>query len=112
MDSPVDNLNEWAREVAQDELPYEEALARLYELRDRYELHSATALAGSAAERHLKATGHRLAFGCCVTYDTLLELLTREERALRRDVERELLGQARSGQIDSESLKRLRSGAT
>lgn len=51
-----------------EELPRQEALVRLYELRDRID--KAMQLRGvlnprSESERHLQEYGHRLAFGCC-----------------------------------------------
>ncbi len=51
-----------------EQLPRQEALVRLYELRDRID--KALQLRGvlnpcSESERHLKEHGHRLAFGCC-----------------------------------------------
>jgi hypothetical protein len=61
----VENLGEWTRAVADDELPYEEAMVRLYELRDRYGWPTAAQTVGSASERHYDLTGHRLSFGCC-----------------------------------------------
>lgn len=50
------------------ELPREEALVRLYELRDRIE--KSIASRGvlnprSESERHRQEHGHALAFGCC-----------------------------------------------
>ena len=52
------------------ELPRQEALVRLYELRDR--LDKAIASRGvlnprSEAERHRQEHGHTLAFGCCAS---------------------------------------------
>lgn len=51
-----------------EELPREEALVRLYELRDRID--KAIASRGvlnprSESERHRQERGHALAFGCC-----------------------------------------------
>lgn len=89
MTPPVDNLDQWTRLVAADELPYHEALARLYELSERYGDRSASATASSAAERHLEATEHRLAFGCCADEDSLLAAVAREERRLLQQLERE-----------------------
>lgn len=65
MTPPVENLRRLTRQIAADELPYEEALVRLYELRDRYDGVTAAGLIGSAARDHLATKGHRLAFGCC-----------------------------------------------
>lgn len=85
----VDNIEQWTAEVAHDELPYHEALARLYELSERYGHRRATSLVGSAAAVHYEETGHRLAFGCCATEESIMAALNREERRLLRSVERE-----------------------
>lgn len=89
MSEPVDNMTEWSKGVASDELPYHEALVRLYELSNRYDGARATSLVGSAVERHLEETGHRLAFGCCADQDSIKAALHREERRLLRELERE-----------------------
>lgn len=89
MTPPVDNMERWERGVSLDELPYHEALCRLYELRDRYDNQSAVGMVGSANARHLEATGHRLAFGCCADQDSIMAAIGREERRLLRALERE-----------------------
>lgn len=89
MDEAVDNLDSWAKATAHDELPHHETLARLYELCDRYGGTSASRLVTSASERHKEQTGHLLAFGCCVTQDSIMAALRRDERRLLRGLERE-----------------------
>lgn len=89
MTHPVENMESWERGVARDELPYHEALCRLYELRDRYDNPSATGMVGSASARHLEATGHRLAFGCCADHNSIMAALGREERRMLRALELE-----------------------
>lgn len=89
MTLPVDNLDEWTRATAYDELPHHETLARLYELCNRYEHTSVTRLVTSASATHQRETGHPLAFGCCSTQDSIMAALRREERRLLRQLERE-----------------------
>lgn len=86
---PVENLEEWARATAKDELGHEETLVRLYELCNRYEGTSVSRLVTSASERHKAATGHALGFGCCSDQDSILAALRREERRLLRRLETE-----------------------
>lgn len=92
MTLPVDNLDEWAEQTAQDELPHEETLVRLYELCNRYDCESPTAAVSSASARHKTLHGHRLAFGCCATQDSIMAALRREERRLLRSLEQERYG--------------------
>lgn len=89
MTEPVENMNEWSRAVARDELPYHEVLCRLYELCGRYANHSAHQYITSASAAHEAEMGHRLAFGCCATQDSIMAALAREERKLLRQLEHE-----------------------
>lgn len=89
MGETVENLDQWSKGVASDELPYHEAMCRLYELCDRYGNSSVSSIVGSASEKHLEATGHRLAFGCCADQDSIMAALHRQERRLLRELERE-----------------------
>lgn len=50
---------------AMEELPREEALVRLYELRDSYGRHAATLQAHGAMREHVEQYGHLLRQGCC-----------------------------------------------
>lgn len=88
----MDNLNDWERGVARDHLPYEEALVRLYELRDRYDCATAAQVAGSAAAKHYETYGHRLRFGCCSDEALTLGWYEQQGRALLDDAQRELYG--------------------
>lgn len=90
MRTPCGKLDEWADDCAADTLPTQEALARLYELCNRYGDPSPTELVGSASQRHRERTGHKLSFGCCQDQDTLMAAIAREERRLLRALEREL----------------------
>jgi len=55
-----------------DLLPREEALARLYELLDRFGSGLRVVDSGCAtpAKQHARETGHLLAFGCCAPKPT------------------------------------------
>jgi hypothetical protein len=58
--------NETEHDDVADLTPPIEALARLYELRDRYGLAWASELRPTTeSERHRAAHGHPLRFGCC-----------------------------------------------
>lgn len=96
MTPSVDNLDKWAEATAHDELPHHETLARLYELCERYEYRSVSGLVTSASERHKAIHGHRLAFGCCTTQDSILAALRREERRLLAQLELEAYGREQS----------------
>lgn len=53
-----------------DLLPREEALARLYDLIDRFSvgIHVVDTGACTPAQQHARETGHLLRFGCCALH--------------------------------------------
>ena len=74
-------------EQTYEQLPRQEALIRLYELRDsidRLLQRRGVLNPHSEAERHLVTHGHRLAFGCCREVIEEVPADTRPARAPRR----------------------------
>lgn len=69
MSSPVDNFSRGNLEAEGDMLPQVEALARLYELCERYDGVFVDVGVATAAARHRAAHGHSLRFGCCAAAD-------------------------------------------
>lgn len=65
MTRPVENFAKGNSEVEADLLPQLEALARLYELIERYNASDVNPAIATAAARHRALTGHSLRYGCC-----------------------------------------------
>jgi len=65
MTPPVDNFTLGAGEPEGDLTPQLEALARLYELCERYSMTDMEGALTSYAARHRLQYGHQLRYGCC-----------------------------------------------